>query len=140
MIDVDLSGTEPEVPPSTRVEDPLSLNLRGPLEQLWWASPAAPLFSLAIHHFQDTTVISSPGSSFPRWGNRKFCQVCGNRAHYPHPGGNSPTNFSLGNPTQWLSWVCHSTQQPFWPTGPRTLEAGSMLYVKQLLASSEGAN
>ena len=29
MIDVDLSGMEPEVSPSTRIEDPLGLNLRG---------------------------------------------------------------------------------------------------------------
>ena len=34
MIDVDLSGAEAEVPPSTIVEDPLGLNLRGALEQL----------------------------------------------------------------------------------------------------------
>ena len=34
MIDVDLSGAEPKVQLSTRVEDPLSLNLRGALEQL----------------------------------------------------------------------------------------------------------
>ena len=32
----------------------------------------------------------------------------------------------------------HSTQQPFWPSRPRTLEAGSTPYVKWTLASSEG--
>ena len=42
MRGVDLNNTEPEVPPSTRVEDPLSLNLRGALEQLQWTSTAAP--------------------------------------------------------------------------------------------------
>ena len=35
MIDVDLSDVEPKASPSTRAEDPLSLNLRGALEQLW---------------------------------------------------------------------------------------------------------
>ena len=40
MIEVDLSNAVPEVPPSTRAEDPLSLNLRRTLEQLWQASPA----------------------------------------------------------------------------------------------------
>ena len=44
MIDVDLSNAVPEVPPSTRAEDPLGLNLRGALEQLQQASPATPHF------------------------------------------------------------------------------------------------
>ena len=42
MINMDLSGMKPEVPPSTIVEDTLGLNLRGVLEQLLWGSPAAP--------------------------------------------------------------------------------------------------
>ena len=106
LIDVGLIGMEPKVPPSTRVEDPLCLNLRGVLEQLQQASPATPLLSLAIHHFQDTTTISGPESSFPSQGNRKFSQICGNRARYLHPSGNSPTNFSPGNLTWQLSWLC----------------------------------
>ena len=42
LIEVDLNSMEPEAPFSTGIEDPLSLNLRGALEQLWQASPATP--------------------------------------------------------------------------------------------------
>ena len=57
-----------EVPPPTRAEDPLGLNLRGTLEQLWWA-PHHPPLSLAVHHFQDTNTVSSPGISSPSRAN-----------------------------------------------------------------------
>ena len=82
--------------------------------------PSCPQLSLTIHHFQDTNAISSPGSSFPSLGNRKFSQPYGNRAHYPHPSSNSPTNFSLGNPTWWFFWLCpYYSTNGLWLTEPR---------------------
>ena len=50
MMDVDLSDAEPEAFPSTRAEDPFGLDLRGALEQLQQASPAASGSPLLGHN------------------------------------------------------------------------------------------
>ena len=88
---------------SRRFTQPESLGSTGAVTMGFHSWP--PL-CFATHHFQDTAAISGPRSSSPNKGNRKFLQVCGNRACYSHPSSNSPTHFSPGNPTQQLSWFC----------------------------------
>ena len=67
MMDVDLSNMVHKASPSTRAEDPLSLNFRAALEELQWAFPVAPPLSLTIHHLQDTNAFGSTWSSSPNW-------------------------------------------------------------------------
>ena len=140
MIDVDLSGMEPGVPPSTRAEDSLSLNLRGALEQLWQASPAAPS-SPSKYITSRAQLVSSALGAPPPAGETENSPRSVGTEHYPCPSSNSLTNFSQVTPPSGSPSSAQSTIKvikPFWMTGPRTLEAGSMPYIKGPLASSEG--
>ena len=71
MIDVDLSNAIPEASPSTRAKDPLGLNLRGALEQLHWASPAAPTL---LHNtsLQGHNHPQQPWEFLPQLGKQKI--------------------------------------------------------------------
>ena len=137
MIGVKLTGMEPKVPPSTRVEDPLGLNLRGALKQLQWASPAAP--SSPSQYITSRTQLPSVAQG--------DLSPAGEAETSPRSMG---TEFIIHTPVVTLSqtspWTtppgsshgsAHSTPQPFWPTGPRTLEAGSIPCIKWPLASLE---
>ena len=57
--------------PSTRAEDPLSLNLRGMLEQLQWASPAAPTL-LCNTSLQGHNHLQQLWELFPQLGKQKI--------------------------------------------------------------------
>ena len=104
VIGMDLRNDVPEVPPPPEQK----------IHSAWisgehWSSysglPLPPPLSLAVHHFQDTTAISAPGSSSP---TREM-------ENSPRSVGTEPiilalavthTLFSPGNPTQWLPWLC----------------------------------
>ena len=101
--------------------------------------PSCPPLSLTIHHLQDTNAFSSPGSSSPNRETENSPRSDENRAQYPHPDGNSPTHFSLGNPTQQLSWlhpVCSTTILA--AKGPRHQMQEACPYIEWPLATSEG--
>ena len=71
MIEVDLSNVVTKVTPSPRAEDPLGLNLRGTLEQLWQASPAAPNCPLQ-YIISRTQAPSAALGAPPQWGKQKI--------------------------------------------------------------------
>ena len=139
MIDVDLSGAEPEVPPSTRVEDPLSLNLRGALEQLQWASPAAPHSPSQYITSRTQLPSAALGAPSPARETENSLRSVGTEPVIPTLVVTLPQTSPQATPPGSSPGSAHSTQQPFWLTGPRTLEAGSMSYLCQVASgSSEG--
>ena len=113
MRGMDLNRIEPEVPPSTRVEDPLSLNLRGALEQLQWDSPAAP--SSPLQYITSRTQLLSVilKAPLPAGETENSPRFTGTELIIPTPVVTvlqtspqaTPPGSSLGSD--------HSTQQPF---------------------------
>ena len=135
MIDVDLSDIEPKVPPSTRVEDPLSLNLRGALEQLQQASPAAPSSTLQCITSRTQLPSVALGTPSPAGETENSPRSMGTELIIPTPVVTLPQTSPWATPPSGSSGSAHSTQQLFQPTRPRTPEAGSTPYIKQPLAS-----
>ena len=97
-----------------------------------------PSCSLTIFHFQDTTVISGPGSSFPTGITENSPGSMGTELIIPALAVTLPQTSPWPTPPGGSPGSAHFTQQLFWLTGPRTLEAGSTPYIEQPLASSEG--
>ena len=140
MMDVDLSDMEPKASPSTRAEDLLRLNLRGALEQLQQATPApsSPLQYITSRAQLPSTALGAPIQA-------------GETENSPRSVGTEPVIPTLvvtlpqtspwatppgGSPSSAQSTI--KVTKPFWLTGPRTLEAGSMPYIKWPPVSLEG--
>ena len=100
-------------------------------------SPPHPT-PLAMHHFQDTTAISTPGSSSPSWRHRKFSQSVGTEPIILGPAITLPQTSPWATPPSVSPGSAHSTHQPFQLTESRTPEAGSTSCIKWPLSSSEG--
>ena len=137
MADVDLSNVGPKVPPSTRVEDPLSLNIRGTLEQLWWASPAASHFPLQYITSRTQLPSAAMGAPSPARETKDSLRPVGTEPIIPTPVVTPLQTFPWATPPSSSPGSAQSTQQLFWPTRPRTLEEGSMPHVEWPQATSE---
>ena len=129
MIDVDLSDVEPEVSPSARVGDPLGLNLRGALEQLQWASLAAPC-SLSQYVTSRTQLPSAAlGAPSPARETETLLRSVGTESIIPTLVVTLTQTSPQTTPPSISPGSALSTQQLFWLTGPRTPEAGNMPYI-----------
>ena len=138
LIDVDWSIVEPKVPPSTRVEDPLRLNLGGELGQLQWASsatPSSPSQSITSRTQPPSAALGAPS---PVGETENSPRSMGTEHIIPAPAVTLPQTSPQATPPSSSPGSAHSTQQLFQLTGPRTPETGSMPYIKWPPASSEG--
>ena len=93
----------------TRIEDQLSLDLRGALEQLQWASPAAP----TPRSVRTEAITPTPVATLP-----------------PTSPQATPSSGSIGP-----AW---STQQLFWPSRLKSPDAGIMPHFEGPLATMKG--
>ena len=100
--------------------------------------PSCPQLSLTIHCFQDTTAISGLGAPPPTGETENSPRSVGMEAITPALVATLPHTSPWATPPSGCLGSAQSTQQLFQMSGPKTLDAGSTLYVEWPPATLEG--